>query len=644
MGKKSRSNKLKPAKWSIGDITSNNITSNLSASSFSPPSFAADLPQPAEGWARELRKLEKELQNTRYQDAEIVLSAAKVARIMRQFDVLEKILTKAENKGVVIEDQEMWAQLNDDVAALKRAKTALRSDDMKKVINDVMKGGKSVDFTIFDDSTFVGLNCLQFAALRGDVQVLEQLIKMGAALDIEALPPPSVLATHSGVVLKPKMCTALLLAVNGALTSRNVMSIVAKGGMGGMGGRFGGGDARESYEGCVECAIQLVRLGADTSVTFQFPPGGKNHPIYQSWHMWNIEGKSVRDVATLVGSELFEKTVEEFSTMEHQIEHVNCRCGSRLPWKQCHAGKPTDPYYLNGKVDKKNISKITWRYSPLAPCHCNTSNARLGLAGTKKIHFKCCWDETAHREYYQCDKTSEISVMARTPTNPMQREAMKYMQEMLKGQSEDEISKLMDSMQQMNSDPEFVIKSRCKMVREGGALAMQAIVAGDNPCSKLSSWDPEVYAGVMETMDPVLSFQWNDVHWALPKAELLKRVSEWNEALEQYCDSIGLSGSEREDVTKLHTASPFAPCGNVKCDKVETSVKQYSRCSKCYSVAYCSSACQREAGHIKEWAEPQKNADAAIIVIKLLRRVSTVILPNCEILVRIVPTSSTTYQ
>ncbi len=584
MGKKSRSNKSKHAKNGNGEIniTSNEITSNLSASSFSPPSFAADLPQPAEGWARELRKLEKELQTTRYQDAEIVLSAAKVARIMRQFDVLEKILTKAESKGVVIDDQEMWAQLTEDVAALKRSKTALRSDDMKKVINDVMKNSMSVDFILFDDKTFVGLNCLQFAAVRGDVQVLEQLIKMGAALDIEASPPPSVLTNHSGVVMKPKMCTALLLAVNGALTARNVMSIVAKGG---MGGRFGGGDARESYEGCVECAIQLVRLGADTSVTFQFPPCGKNHPIYQTWHMWNIAGKSVRDVATMVGSDLFEKTVEEFSTMEHQIEHVNCRCGSRLPWKQCHAGKPTDPYYLQDKVDKNNISKITWRYSPMAPCHCNTSNARLGLAGTKKIHFKCCWDETAHREYYQCDKTSEINVRASVKTTPMQREAMKEMQEMLKGQSEDEISTLMESMQQMNSDPEFVIKTRCKMVREGGGLFMQAIVAGDNPCSKLSTWDPEVYAGVMETMDPSLSFQWNDLHWALPKAELLKRVSEWNEALEQYCDSICLSGLERRAVIKLHTASPYAPCGNVKCDKTETSVKQYSRCSKCYSVA-----------------------------------------------------------
>ena len=591
MGKKSRSSKQHKNGGGGGGLTRaspsvSGITSNLSASSFSPPLFAAELTQPAEGWARELRRLEKELRDTQYRDAEVVTSAAKVARIMRQFDLLEKILFKAECKGVEIEEKDLWAQLNEDVGALKRVNTSVRGDNIKKLIHDVMNEGINVDAVTFDDTTFSGLNCIQYAALRGDVQLMEQLIKMGAALDIEALPPPSHLTNHSGIVMKPKECTALLLAVNGAITARKMLAIIAKGGMGGMGGVFGGGKGRETYEGCVECAIQLVRLGADTSVKFQFPPGGENHMIYQTWNMWKLEGKSVRDVAALVGSDLFETTVQEFSTMEHQIEHVNCRCGSRLPWKQCHAGKNTDPYYIASEKDEKDVSKIKWRYSPLAPCQCNTTNARLGLSETKKIHFKCCWDETAHREYYQCDKTAEIRVNARQPATQMQREAMELMQEMMKGKTEDEISNTMNNVQDLLKDPEFVIAGRCKIVREGGALAMQTIVAGDNPCSKLASWDPEVYAGVMETMDPRLSFHWNDLHWSLPKAELLIRVDEWNEALDQYCDKVGLlTGTEREDVIKLHSATPFAPCGNVKCGKMETRVKQYSRCSKCFGVA-----------------------------------------------------------
>mmetsp|Transcript_33165 Transcript_33165/g.56191 ORF Transcript_33165/g.56191 Transcript_33165/m.56191 type:complete len:174 (-) Transcript_33165:1995-2516(-) len=153
------------------------------------------------------------------------MSAAKVARIMRQFDLLEKILAKAAAKGV--EDQELWTQLNEDVSAIKRANTSVRSDSMKQIIHGVMKEGINVDIVSFEDTTFSGMNCLQFATLRGDVQMMEQLIKMGAALDIEALPPPSDLANHTGVVMKPKGCTALLLAVNGAITSRNIMSIVA---------------------------------------------------------------------------------------------------------------------------------------------------------------------------------------------------------------------------------------------------------------------------------------------------------------------------------------------------------------------------------------------------------------------------------
>lgn len=575
MGKKSRKNKPKAKDgYSSRSPSVDAVTSNLSAASFLPPSFAVDLPRPADGWARELRKLEKELKDTHYQDAVIVLSTAKVARIMRQFDLLEKVLTKAESKGVEIEDQELWTQLKEDLAAIKRAKTSVRKDHMKQVINGVMKEGMNVDKVTFEDATYKGSNCLQYAATSGDVQMMEQLIKMGAALDIEALPSPSDMPYFSGIVMKPKGCSALLLAVNSALLARKMVSI-----------GFEGDNSRDTYERCVECAIQLVRLGADTSVIFQFPPGCENHPVYQIWHELKLEGKSVCDVASLVGSDLFEKTVEEFSQMEHQIEHVNCRCGSRLPWKQCHAGRPTDPYYSVDKSDEKDVSKVKWRYSPLAPCQCNAYNSSLGLPETKKIHFKCCWDETAHREYYQCDKTAKICVSATMKATPMQQEVLKSLNKSMQGKSEEEISKSMENARQMMDDPKFVISTRCKMIREGGNLAMQSIVAGDNPCSKLSSWDPKVYAGVMETMDPDLSFCWKDVHWALPKAEVLTRVSEWNEALEQYCDSIGLNGSERQDVIKRHTASEFAPCGNANCDKTETSVKQFNKCSRCYSVA-----------------------------------------------------------
>ena len=71
----------------------------------------------------------------------------------------------------------------------------------------------------------------------------------------------------------------------------------------------------------------------------------------------------------------------------------------------------------------------------------------------------------------------------------------------------------------------------------------------DHPESKIGTWDENVYAGVMERIDN--SFSWNDIHLIIPRPEFLKRVAEWNEALEQYCDDEGLGGLEREEVIKF---------------------------------------------------------------------------------------------
>mmetsp|Transcript_37986 Transcript_37986/g.68399 ORF Transcript_37986/g.68399 Transcript_37986/m.68399 type:complete len:152 (-) Transcript_37986:478-933(-) len=113
-----------------------------------------------------------------------------------------------------------------------------------------------------------------------------------------------------------------------------------------------------------------------------------------------------------------------------------------------------------------------------------------------------------------------------------------------------------------------------------------------HPKSRIHTWDPNVCAGVMERLDN--SIRWNDIHWNIPKPELLKRVAKWNEALEKYCDDEGLASLEREEVIKLHTASPLAPCANLNCENMETKVKEFSRCSRCLSVAYCSRACSKE--------------------------------------------------
>lgn len=137
-------------------------------------------------------------------------------------------------------------------------------------------------------------------------------------------------------------------------------------------------------------------------------------------------------------------------------------------------------------------------------------------------------------------------------------------------------------------------KMICDVIRRGGQPFLASVAKTLHPKSQLGKWDPDVYSGVVEQMDIDQFFQWNDCHWRIPKYELLKRVDEWNESLDKYCDNKGLSGLEREAVIRLHLASPFAPCANLKCDKIETKVKEFSRCGKCLSEAYCSNACQKE--------------------------------------------------
>ncbi len=108
----------------------------------------------------------------------------------------------------------------------------------------------------------------------------------------------------------------------------------------------------------------------------------------------------------------------------------------------------------------------------------------------------------------------------------------------------------------------------------------------------VKDWDPVVYAGVMDRIDNC--FAWNDLHWKLDKVELLQRTKEWNEALEKYCDDMGLTGAERKAVVQKHTANPCAPCSNPSCNNWETEPKEFQNCSQCKSVAYCSRDCQKK--------------------------------------------------
>mmetsp|Transcript_37986 Transcript_37986/g.68398 ORF Transcript_37986/g.68398 Transcript_37986/m.68398 type:complete len:185 (-) Transcript_37986:1206-1760(-) len=136
-----------------------------------------------------------------------------------------------------------------------------------------MNKDMSLDTTCFDHPTYSHLNALQYAALQGDVKLLEGLVSLGAALDYayDSANSTTTRRNDSMKTKKPPGSTALLFALVGVLHVRQSLAIMhATRGL-------AVGDEEETlrkmYEEGVECAVQLVRLGANVNVRFQLPTG-----------------------------------------------------------------------------------------------------------------------------------------------------------------------------------------------------------------------------------------------------------------------------------------------------------------------------------------------------------------------------------
>ena len=113
----------------------------------------------------------------------------------------------------------------------------------------------------------------------------------------------------------------------------------------------------------------------------------------------------------------------------------------------------------------------------------------------------------------------------------------------------------------------------------------------------------EVHADVSEVMvrrHGVDSFFWKVDHWQLGKRELELRAEQFNRAL----DVVAKEKKLTPEVVANNRASVFAPCGNPRCAKWETTkIKEFKLCKRCTKCAWCSEACQRahwKMGHKKE--------------------------------------------
>jgi MYND finger len=554
---------------------------------------------PPDGWALELNDAEDAYKqiNGEYDEKsnEALLRLVRAQYKMRKFDDLKEVVSNEKGRQIVqtaltsrqLQELKIYQAKSDQVLSIT---TNLNQRQMHVLLKDMRRGKLNPDMIASPGSEIKNTNILQRMCLDGDIRTMEAIVALGAAIDLPFLDrdpsrpddacqwQPRGMAPTNATVLA-LLCAELALA---GATARLVgdgvdpLSLMPA-------------PMKEQRERKVECAVQLVNLGADCSSKLMLPQARQPAPgpvnVYRGF---GLHGKSVYGLGMMSNEQTLIDAMNKMKKREDKIRNAHCRCGSRLPWLKCHSGSRHEKH----KHYIVEHGRVKLRYSPLANCPCNKNT------GTTKTYFKCCWLETA-KPMYQDDATATLTGTINVPTSETNPAGMLMASaiEQMKIQHADNPGATLGDAFGLGSPSELTSSMSNSFRRNPDRVRtlLQSSIEGRSGRRSvvLDSWDMEVYAGIMERIPN--SFQWNDLHWDLESRELLKRVEEWNTALVKYCDDIGLvDGSERrEAVLKLHTASPFAPCACPSCNNVEESVKQFKKCSRCHRVAYCSRECQR---------------------------------------------------
>ncbi len=369
MGKKSKNqNKKAKAKPRIGrnDVHSGNSSDYIS-------SLIQKLPTPQDGWARELRQAEKELKGNPDSE-EIILRTARAYIIMRQFKALKNLSHESLSLS-----EEGGKQLNELLYQADRAEAEMGKPELcasnhpeflKQIYDTVKHEGTPLYFIRIDDPQYGHINPLHYAAKAGDIRLLEHLVARGMPLDRPTEDLPMLQAR-----CKLPGATALILALQMLLVNKSLTRIDRR--------------KRRLYDGQLQCAIQLVRLGADYNATL--PPLAPDYandlklslPIFQ-----DTVGESAYQLATILGEQELIDAMDQLSTNEDKIELVHCRCGSRLPWKECHHSKNLDSKYY-----EQHDGIFFWKWPPLSICP---------TCDSKKTYFRCpCWSNPSFHTFLQ---------------------------------------------------------------------------------------------------------------------------------------------------------------------------------------------------------------------------------------------------
>jgi hypothetical protein len=508
------------------------------------PSNKKNKNKPKEGWVVELKEAETGVKRANQATPEQHLRVARAARKLR---IWNKSKTAAETGLSIDPHGPLRAQL---IECQKQADEELSipskvdTDEFKADLKVMSEDNYSCDNSPAPHYIFSNLNILQYATMIGDVRLMEVLVASGAALDYPVL--NSSESALPGAEPAPKVSTALVLCC----AHLAMETWFAKKGQ--MPSMCREEERAERTIRMVECAIILVKLGADFRRKFILDSPSKECGPLQSWYRRaGLGDKTAQQLAQMAQQPGLVKVMEELESKEKMIALVYCRCGSRLPWKECHAGSNVG----ESPVYKEMGGRLAWRYSPVARCVCTHTN---------KTHYACCWKEACQPRYLDDNDGSTNRGVVTTL--------------IVTGGRADSAALL--NCQRMIAECQDNPQKQDQLAK----MLQQEAMAKNEHC-----------AGITKHLEGDV-FVWTGDSWGFPKAELLVMVERWNIALEKYCDEAGMTGSHRESVIEKNWATPYAPCGNGRCTNVETKVKEFRKCSKCKTIGYCSSECQR-----KDW-------------------------------------------
>eukprot|EP00814_Leptocylindrus_danicus_P019389 CAMPEP_0116010476 /NCGR_PEP_ID=MMETSP0321-20121206/4022_1 /TAXON_ID=163516 /ORGANISM="Leptocylindrus danicus var. danicus, Strain B650" /LENGTH=575 /DNA_ID=CAMNT_0003479579 /DNA_START=38 /DNA_END=1766 /DNA_ORIENTATION=+ len=535
---------------------------------------------PEHGWVIELqdaKKAAKKAKGSAKDDDDNALQILAQFRVARAYHKLRQYKAcKAASSLCLalkphVEHKKLLMKFRSDADAYLNKDPVLQFDnDLKKTHADFMAGRREVNGVLSPHSIIRNTNRLQACAIMGDVQNLEIAIKYGAALDFPFFSQKWLDQVYrSGgkerfgylKEVVPSDNTALLLVC--ALLCQTQVNLETK-------LIVMNEDLRETVENLVECAEVLIMLGADVKRKLRLHPRNDDVDdlLITNFHQRDFGGKSVIELVERSRQPRLAKAIRAMMTDDLKIANAYCRCGSRLRWRDCHAGGPDEEDSHHTTSFK---GKLCFRYSPMARCPCDL---------TEKPYFDCCWN--SGKRIHCFDDTTT------------------YKEPKMRCETGEKVLNMVNTMRSTKGGGVFWSKI-FEHVGKGGWLEMVKIswdaiylhlTKEEREKSLIDTYDRKVYIGVLERLETPRV--WSGVHWNTGESELLEEVKNWNEALERYCDDQGLNGEARRTIVKRHAASPLAPCGCYSCNKVEKKVKSLRLCSRCKAIAYCDRNCQKE--------------------------------------------------